>query len=290
MFEMARRTTIRGVLGALGAAVVLASGSPAAADPAAADPATEPAPAEPAATDPAVAVPAATEPEAADPAAAESAAVEPAAVEPAAAEPVATKAAAAPVTARRAAEPANGLAATARVTTNDSQATPWIGVMADLGLPDGATASIVYRPIRAMRLHAGFSHNMISLGERVGVTLVPLSWWASPTLSVEYGHYAEGNANPLVRMATGDATFSSAVLDRVGYDYANAHVGLELGRKWFTFYLHAGISRITGTVHNLSAETMAKGEGTTTVTFPSDPNVRLWTVSARLGFIVYLAK
>jgi len=148
----------------------------------------------------------------------------------------------------------------------------------------------VVRPIRSIRAHAGLSHNLISLGERVGLTWVPLSWWASPTLSVEYGHYADGNANPLVRMVSGDASFSSAILDRVGYDYANAHVGLELGRRWFTFYIHAGYSRITSTVHNLSAETMSQSAGNTTVTFSKDPSVRLWSVSARAGFIVYLAK
>ena len=174
--------------------------------------------------------------------------------------------------------------------TTAPERSPRFGVMADLGVPDGATASIVFRPIRALRVHAGLSHNMISLGERVGVTVVPLSWWVSPTLSLEYGHYADGNANPLVRAATGDATFSSSVLDRVGYNYANARVGLEFGRKWFTFYLHAGVSRITGSVHNLSAATMSGAEGTTTVTFGNDPNVRLLTVSARLGFVVYLAK
>jgi hypothetical protein len=168
--------------------------------------------------------------------------------------------------------------------------TPRIGAMADVGLPDGATASIVVRPIRALRVHAGVSHNMISLGERVGLTWVPLSWWASPTLSVEYGHYAEGNANPLARAVIGDTTFESAVLERVGYDYANAHLGLEFGRKWFTFYLHAGMSRITGTVHNISSETMTGSEGTTTVTFSKDPTVKLWGPSARIGFVVYLAK
>jgi hypothetical protein len=168
-------------------------------------------------------------------------------------------------------------------------ATPWIGAMADLGLPDGATMSLVVRPIRSIRAHAGLSHNLISLGERVGLTWVPLSWWASPTVSVEYGHYADGNANPLVRMVSGDASFSSAVLDRIGYSYANAHLGLEFGRRWFTFYVHAGMSRITGAVHNLSAETMTDS-GTTSVSFGKDPTVRLWTVSARIGFIVYLAK
>jgi len=169
-------------------------------------------------------------------------------------------------------------------------AVPWIGAMADIGLPDGATASIVVRPIRSLRAHAGVSHNMISLGERVGLTWVPLSWWFSPTLSVEYGHYAEGNANPLVRTVMGDQTFQSAVLERVGYDYLNGHVGLEFGRKWFTFYIHAGMSRVTGTVHNIDSETMTGNEGTTTVSFSKDPSIKLWAPSARIGFIVYLAK
>lgn len=177
-----------------------------------------------------------------------------------------------------------------RATRDDPSRMPWIGAMADLGLPDGATMSLVVRPIRSLRAHAGLSHNLISLGERGGVTWVPLDWWASPTLSVEYGHYADGNANPLVRAATGDKTFSSAVLDRVGYNYANAHLGLEMGRRWFTFYIHAGVSRITSTVHNLSAETMSESAGTTSVTFSKDPSIQLWTVSARLGFVVYLAK
>jgi hypothetical protein len=182
------------------------------------------------------------------------------------------------------------LASTATVHAAASSGIPWIGAMADIGVPDGATVSIVVRPIPSLRAHAGFSHNLISLGERVGLTWAPLAWWASPTLSLDYGHYADGNANPLVRAATGDAMFSSAVLERVGYDYASAHLGIELGRQWFTFYLHAGVSRITTTIHNLSAETMSESAGTTSITFSKDPSVQLTTVSARLGFIVYLAK
>jgi hypothetical protein len=181
-------------------------------------------------------------------------------------------------------------AASATVRAMPSPKNPWIGAMADVGLPDGATLSIVYRPIRSIRAHAGLSHNLISLGERAGVTWSPLSWWASPTLSLEYGHYADGNANPLARAVIGDTAFSSAVLDRVGYDYANAHLGVELGRRWFTFYLHAGVSRINATVHNLGAETMAQSAGTTTISFSQDPRVQLWSASARIGFIVYLAK
>jgi hypothetical protein len=178
----------------------------------------------------------------------------------------------------------------ASVAAPAAQRSPRIGVSADLGLPDGATLSVVYRPIRALRLHAGLSHNLISLGEQVGVTLVPLAWWASPTLSLDYGHFAEGNANPAVRRFSGSDDSSSPALDRVGYDYANARVGLELGRRWFTFYLHAGVSRISGTIHNLDAATMSSSMGTTSVSFPTDPTVRVWSVSASLGFVAYLAK
>lgn len=169
-------------------------------------------------------------------------------------------------------------------------ATRRFGAMVDVGLPDGATVSLAVRPIRAIRAHAGLSHNAISLGQRVGISWVPLSWWASPTLSLEYGRYAEGNANPLVRAAIGDEAFSSAILERVGYRYANAHLGFELGRKWFTFYLHAGVSHITGTVHNISSETMTEAAGRTTVTFSKDPSVTVLGPSARIGFIFYLAK
>jgi len=167
---------------------------------------------------------------------------------------------------------------------------PRFGVQSDVGAPDGASVSIVYRPIRSLRAQAGVSHNMISLGQRVGVTWVPLHGWATPTVSLEYGHFAEGNANPLARMATGDPTVSSPVLDRIGYDYGNARLGLELGRKWFTFYLHAGISRVSGQVHNLSAEAMSGSAGTSTISFSRDPDVRLWIPSASLGFVVYIAK
>ena len=39
-----------------------------------------------------------------------------------------------------------------------------LGVMADAGVPDGATASIVFRPVSALRLHGGVAYNTISTG------------------------------------------------------------------------------------------------------------------------------
>ena len=160
-----------------------------------------------------------------------------------------------------------------------------LGVTVDVGVPDGSNAALVVRPVRPVRLHLGAGYNGISQGYRAGVTLVPFGTWFSPTLSLDVGQYVEGNANPLVRMVTRDTTFNSAVLEHVGYRYANAHLGLEFGRKWATFYIHGGVSRVTGRVHELLSS-MDMSDPTVSVTL-TDPVVTITSVSARIGLIVY---
>ena len=161
-----------------------------------------------------------------------------------------------------------------------ASAGPSLGVMADVGVPDGAAASLAVRPIRAITLHGGVGHNYVSRGLRAGVTLAPFQSIVRPTLSVDYGRYAEGDANPLVRMVSGDASYHSMTLERVGYSYANAHVGLEVGHR-FTFYLRAGASRIESSIHDLAADSES-------ITFLEDPRATVWTVSARIGLAFYL--
>ena len=170
------------------------------------------------------------------------------------------------------------------VLASSAAAETTLGVTVDAGVPDGAAASIVYRPISRVRLHAGATHNMVTTGARAGVTLSPLRTWFSPTLNLDVGSYPEGDANPLARMISGDSSFQSAMLERVGYRYANAHLGLEFGRERATFYIHGGASYIATQVHGLDA--MAD-DGSTSVTFTEDPKVRLLTVSARIGLIIY---
>jgi hypothetical protein len=160
----------------------------------------------------------------------------------------------------------------------------WLGVTVDAGVPDGASAAVVVRPISRVRMHAGATHNAISTGMRAGVTLAPFKTWFTPTLSIDGGAYPEGDANPIAQKVSGDPTFHSKPLERVGYRYANAHLGLEFGRRRATFYIHAGWSYITARLRNLDA---ASGDGATMVTFTSDPVVSVWTPSARLGLIVY---
>ena len=162
------------------------------------------------------------------------------------------------------------------------------GVMAGAGVPDGTSASAVYRPLSAVRLNAGMAYNFIGMGVSGGLTVVPFKTWFTPTLSLDAGRYFEGDANPLAQMVSGDPTFSSTMLEKVGYDYANAHLGLEFGREWATFFIHAGMSRVAGAVNGFALEATAAGDGE--VTFTEDPTVALWTVSARLGLIVYLVQ
>lgn len=163
-------------------------------------------------------------------------------------------------------------------------AEPRLGISADAGVPDGAAASIVFRPVSRIRLHAAVTHNAVSRGERIGISLAPLRTWFTPTLNLDAGRYRDGDANVLVQMVTGDDTFSSPVLERFGYRYANAHLGLEFGRERVTFYLHGGASMISTRLRNLDT---SSEDGSTSVTFTTDPSATIVSVSARLGLIVY---
>jgi hypothetical protein len=166
-----------------------------------------------------------------------------------------------------------------------------VGIMADAGLPDGAGASLVLRPRRWLRAHGGGSYNMISAGFRGGVTLLPFG--TGPSATVEAGHYFDGDANGLARTFAGQS-FQSPLLQKVGYNFANAHLGLDLGDRRVTFYLHAGMSYVQAKVRNADAavtpggETAGTGSGTTEIAFKQDPVVRAWFPSAKLGVVVYL--
>ena len=113
------------------------------------------------------------------------------------------------------------------------------------------------------------------------MSLVPLRTWMSPTLVVDAGRFFPRDANPAFERLSGEPS-SVAMLDHFGYDFASAHVGLELGRAWATFYLHGGVSylrsHLSGTDTDGDVSTM------------TDVDVRVVGVSARLGFIIYLAK
>jgi hypothetical protein len=175
--------------------------------------------------------------------------------------------------------------------TAATPALPRIGLMADAGLPDGVNGSLVFRPVRWARAHIGGGYNLISSGVRGGVTLAPFGW--GPSLTLEAGHYFDGNANGIAKQVAGASFKDSSLLERIGYDYGNAHLGLELGYHRVTFYIHGGMSYIRGSVHNVdsfvqSQTSMSSGSSGTEVSVKQDPVIRAIVPSAKLGLIVYL--
>jgi hypothetical protein len=177
------------------------------------------------------------------------------------------------------------LLATASVASAD----PLFGVSTDVGVPDGAMASIVIRPLPFLRAHAGAGYNAISTGVRAGATL-SLPFWFSPTASISYGMYPEGDANPIARRISGDPDMHNPMLEKIGYQFADGYVGLQFGRRRVSFQIEAGYSRIEGKIRNLDA--MSSGDmpedSQTTVTINQDPNVVVWSLSARVGLTVYV--
>lgn len=169
---------------------------------------------------------------------------------------------------------------------------PIFGIMADVGVPDGLIGSLAIRPWSWLRLSGGGGSNSISKGWRAGLTLLPFA--AGPTASFEYGRYSEGNANPLAKKFIGGSFDGSPLLERVGYEYMNAHLGLDFGSRRVVFFVHGGVTMMRGRIHNVAAAVrQSTGEatgttGATEVTVGEDPRVKAVGSSVKLGLIVYI--
>jgi hypothetical protein len=172
---------------------------------------------------------------------------------------------------------------------------PWLGIMADVGVPDGMQGSLVLRPWRALRASVGGGYNMISKGVRVGVTLLPFGRGPSGTLEV--GRYFEGNGNAAAAQFLGAGvsdSFLGPAFQRVGYDFVNAHLGLDFGYKRATFYIHGGMSYVEGKVHNIDqvinhTTPMINGQDANglEISVPQGATVKYIGPSGKIGLIVY---
>ncbi len=164
-----------------------------------------------------------------------------------------------------------------------------VGLMVDAGLPDGVSGSLVWRMTPRIRVHGGVGFNGFAPGMRAGFSLAAFPFFVTPTATVEAGRFFEGNANTLAQMVSGDPAFDEPVLREVGYDFANAHIGLELGYSGMTFYVHGGMSALQMRVRNLDDTLAANNEESDgpRVELRSDPVLRVIGPSARAGFVYY---
>jgi hypothetical protein len=174
---------------------------------------------------------------------------------------------------------------------------PFLGLMTDVGIPDGLQASLVLRPAKWLRGSVGGGYNMISKGVRVGVSLLPFG--RGPSASLEAGRYFDGDANAAAAMIAGPSVQSSPLspfLQHVGYDYVNAHLGLDFGYKRATFYIHGGMTYAHATVPKSTISQFVNNQPSidgmtasgTQVTVLSDGSITYIGPSAKIGLIVYL--
>lgn len=169
---------------------------------------------------------------------------------------------------------------------DDVTATPArLGVMTDMGVPDGFMASLLARTSARTRIHAGVGHNSVGMGIRGGVRVHLRSAPTTPFLAVELGHYFDTAAQPWLRaMAAGE--LDGAHLDRLSYGFANASLGLRAGSATTAFYLQAGVSYITSDLHLREAQ-MPSTPMAPSVDVFTRATLRVWSPAARVGLIAY---
>ena len=165
---------------------------------------------------------------------------------------------------------------------------PVVGLSADAGVPDGLMGSLVLRPTPIVRLHLGVGSNSASPGLRAGATILPFV--TGPSFTLEAGHYLAGDASGLAQtFFRGIGKFATYV-GKIDYDFVNAHLGLDLARGDWTFFIHGGFTYLRATLSQVQVPADA-GNGSnnpTTLTFREDPVLRMFTPSVKLGLVYYL--
>jgi hypothetical protein len=150
---------------------------------------------------------------------------------------------------------------------------PMFGLNVDLGVPEGGTIGVLYRPVRPLRIWAGPAWNYLAFGLQGGVALVPWHWAVSPALSIEGGHYFGAD---VTRVFTDVPKDAKPLLKSVGYDYVAGHLGAEFGsQRGFSFSLRLGFAYLRAS---------AKGTNAGTDVSFSDPKLRATLPSVKLGF------
>jgi hypothetical protein len=151
------------------------------------------------------------------------------------------------------------------------------GILPDVGL------HFVYRPFRFLRAGVGLGHNLIKPGVQASVSLIN-PYFLPLSLTGEIGQFFEGDVNSAINRFAGQKT-DLAILHKVGYRYANALLGLELGSRRMTFYIRGGATTMNMTLKGFdqvlkqSVDPNARS---------SDPRLSYTGPTLKLGLVVYL--
>lgn len=156
---------------------------------------------------------------------------------------------------------------------------PMLGLRLELGVPEGATVALLFRPAPAFRLWAGPSWNVVAWGLQGGVAVVPFQLAVSPVLSAEVGHYFDADLTHFVKPSSGAPAEVQPLLRSAGYTYVAGHLGVELGsQRGLTFTVQGGLAYVVAR----PGGTYTTTSGGSQVTF-RDPRFRATAPSVKLG-------
>ena len=157
-----------------------------------------------------------------------------------------------------------------------------LGISLDAGVPDGASATVLYRPWRYVRFGGGLLYNYVGFGALGSVSVLPY-FPVAPSLTLEVGHFFKANATARVSQFATVEDNLKPLLHNVGYTFVNAHLGLEFGHpNWFVFFVRGGLSRVWLS----SGDAVVTNSDGVRMSF-TDPNARLGIPTAKAGFMFF---
>jgi hypothetical protein len=164
---------------------------------------------------------------------------------------------------------------------------PLFGLMLDVGLPDGIGAAGVVRPLDWLRFNGGVLTNTVGFGLRAGVSVAPFRFAVTPTLNADVGRYFKADYTKLVERFGGEPGSAEATLKDVGYTFATASLGLEVGsQRGFSFFLRAGLSYWD--FSPADAEQALRDAADDPTLSVSPVSLRFSSPSVKLGFTLFL--
>lgn len=155
-----------------------------------------------------------------------------------------------------------------------------LGIMVDVGLPDGLGINFVVRPVSWFQLHAGGDCLVYTGGIRGGISFaIPTGSRVSPSLTFDIGYQFPRDLNWLIGTNT-------PWLQHVGFMYGDLQVGIEIKIKqnWNLFF-HAGVSYLRGSLGDVQGTTQISGKS---ISFQILENTETAIIpSLKFGFIYY---
>jgi len=188
--------------------------------------------------------------------------------------------------------PAATVTETPRTTSSRSPGS-FFGIGLDAGLPDGAYLSLSIRPVSQVRLQLAAGTNTAGAGFRGGLTVIPYwFWFVAPSLSFEAGWCRVGDVNSVITTFFQVPGWMKEYAQQAGYSYYNGHLGLEIGKRWLTWFVHVGVSYVSGVVRMPRPVPLTGVNNVVTDTTPDvvlgrEASIQAITLSGKTGLVVH---